>query len=283
MIAGILLAAAFAAQTTATPPGACDPSTGTQTILDTEFCLGNEALRRGEAAPKESAQRTQLFEAAADHYRRAAGRANTPAEKSRALDLLAVAFDAKHLDDASREEAALRELIATAPTELPPLFRLADLQERSGQIEPAEDTLIGARRRDPDALEPYKQLAQFYVRRAAAMQTPVKEAMANSPRSATRDEAGNFRVGGPIQPPRRMDRPVYPADAQAAGVSGVVIVDILIDGTGTVTDARIVRSIPTLDASAIEAVHNWHFQPTLVNGQPVPVRMNVSVAFSLSQ
>jgi TonB family protein len=282
MIAGILLAAAFAAQTTATPPGACDPSTGTHTILDTEFCLGNEALRRGEAAPKESAQRTQLFEAAADHYRRAAGRANTPAEKSRALDLLAVAFDAKHLGDAGREEAALRELIATAPTECPPLFRLADLQERSGQIEAAEDTLVGARRRDPDALEPYKQLAQFYARRVAAMQTPVKEAM-ESPRSATRDEAGNFRVGGTIQPPRRLDRPVYPADAQNAGVSGVVVVDILIDGTGTVTDARVVRSIPLLDASAIEAVHNWHFQPTLVNGQAVPVRMNVSVAFSLSQ
>ena len=282
MIAGILLAAAFAAQTTATPPGACDPSTGTQTILDTEVCLGNEALRRGEAAPKESAQRTQLFEAAADHYRRAAGRANTPAEKSRALDLLAVAFDAKHLGDAGREEAALRELIATAPTEFPPLFRLADLQERGGQIEAAEDTLVGARRRDPDALEPYKQLAQFYARRVAAMQTPVKEAM-EAPRSATRDEAGNFRVGGTIQPPRRLDRPVYPADAQNAGVSGVVVVDILIDGTGAVTDARIVRSIPLLDASAIEAVHNWHFQPTLVNGQAVPVRMNVSVAFSLSQ
>lgn len=282
MMVGLLLAAALAAQTPATPPGSCDPSTGTQTILDTEFCLGNEALRRGEAAPNDAAQRTRLFEGAADHYRRAAGRANTPAEKSRALDLLAVAFDAKHLGDAGREEAALRELIATAPTELPPLFRLADLQERGGQIEAAEDTLVGARRRDPNALEPYKQLAQFYARRVASMQTPVKEAM-ESPRSATRDEAGNFRVGGAIQPPRRLDRPVYPADAQNAGVSGVVVVDILIDGTGAVTDAQIVRSIPLLDASAIEAVHNWHFQPTLVNGQPVPVRMNVSVAFSLSQ
>ena len=283
MASGIFLAAWLAAAQGAAVPVSCNPSSGAQTTIDNEMCLGNDALRRGEAAPKNAAQRTQLFEAAADHYRRAASRANTPAEKSRALDVLAVAFDAKHLDDAGREEAALRELIATAPTELPPLFRLADLQERGGQIEAAEDTLVGARRRDPDALEPYRQLAQFYVRRAAAMQTPVKEAMANSPKSAARDEAGNFRVGGPIQPPRRMDRPVYPADAQAAGVSGVVIVDILIDGTGTVTDARIVRSIPALDASAIEAVHNWHFQPTLVNGQPVPVRMNVSVAFTLSQ
>lgn len=283
MASGIFLAAWLAAAQGAAVPVSCNPSSGAQTTIDNEMCLGNDALRRGEAAPKNAAQRTQLFEAAADHYRRAASRANTPGEKSRALDVLAVAFDATHLGDASREEAALRELIATAPTELPPLFRLADLQERGGQIEAAEDTLIGARRRDPDALEPYRQLAQFYVRRAAAMQTPVKEAMANSPKSAARDEAGNLRVGGAIQPPRRMDRPVYPADAQAAGVSGVVIVDILIDGTGTVTDARIVRSIPALDASAIEAVHNWHFQPTLVNGQPVPVRMNVSVAFTLSR
>jgi TonB family protein len=45
----------------------------------------------------------------------------------------------------------------------------------------------------------------------------------------------------------------------------------------------VVRSIPLLDEAALEAVHNWHFQPTLVNGQAVPVRMNVSVSFSTSQ
>jgi TonB family protein len=279
MTVGILLASWLAAQGAAMPAASC----GTQTPIDNEACLGNEALARGEAAPKESAQRPSLFEAAADHFRRAAGRANTPAEKSRALDLLARAFDAQHLDDAHREEAALRELIATTPTELPPLFRLADVQEREGQIEAAEDTLVSARRRDADALEPYKRLAQFYARRVAALQTPVKEAMAASPKSATRDDEGNFHVGGVIQPPRRLDRPVYPVDAQNAGVSGVVVVDILIDGTGAVTDAKVVRSIPLLDEAAVEAVHNWHFQPTLVNGQAVPVRMNVSVAFTTSQ
>ena len=283
MTSGIFLAAWLTAAQGVAAPASCNPSSGAQTTIDNEVCLGNEALRRGEGAPKESLQRKQLFEAAADHYRRAAGRADIPAEKGRALDLLATAFDARHLDDPPREDAALRELIATAPTELPPLFRLAGAQERQGQIDAAEDTLVSARRRDPEALEAYKQLAQFYARRAAAMQTPVKEAMADTLKPVARDEAGNVRVGGVIQPPRRMDRPVYPTDAQTAGISGVVIVDILIDGTGTVTDAKIVRSIPLLDASAIEAVHNWHFQPTLVNGQPVPVRMNVSVAFSLSQ
>ena len=278
MTAGILLAVWLAAQAAAAPVASC----GTQTTIDNEVCLGNEALARGEMAPKESAQRSSLFEAAADHFRRAASRANTPAEKSRALDLLAKVFDGQHLGDTAREEAALRELIATTPTELPPLFRLADVQERQGQIEAAEDTLVSARRRDSAALEPYKRLAQFYARRVAAMQTPVKDAM-SSAKSATRDDEGNFRVGGVIQPPRRLDRPVYPADAQNAGVSGVVVVDILIDGTGTVTDARVVRSIPLLDEAAVEAVHNWHFQPTLVNGQAVPIRMNVSVAFTLSQ
>src|ERR1044071_5465975 len=134
MASGIFLAAWLAAAQGAAVPVSCNRSSGAQTTIDNEMCLGNDALRRGEAAPKNAAQRTQLFEAAADHYRRAAGRANTPAEKSRALDLLAVAFDAKHLGDAGREEAALRELIATAPTELPPLFRLADLQERGSQI-----------------------------------------------------------------------------------------------------------------------------------------------------
>jgi TonB family protein len=49
------------------------------------------------------------------------------------------------------------------------------------------------------------------------------------------------------------------------------------------TGAKVVRSVPLLDEAAIEAVHNWHFQPTLVNGRAVPVRMNVSVVFTTSQ
>jgi len=48
-----------------------------------------------------------------------------------------------------------------------------------------------------------------------------------------------------------------------------------------VRDVRVLRSRPLLDAAAIDAVRQWRFTPTLLNGQPVPVVMTVTVAFKL--
>jgi protein TonB len=50
---------------------------------------------------------------------------------------------------------------------------------------------------------------------------------------------------------------------------------------GSVRDVRVLRSVPLLDSAAMEAVRQWRFSPTLLNGQPVPVVMTVSVAFRL--
>jgi protein TonB len=97
---------------------------------------------------------------------------------------------------------------------------------------------------------------------------------------AQRDENGIYRVGGTINPPRLLHNPVYPPDAQAAGIDGVVLAEIVVNESGTVTEANIVRSVPLLDEAALEAVRNWRYQPTLVNGQPVPVRMTVTVNFT---
>jgi periplasmic protein TonB len=49
-----------------------------------------------------------------------------------------------------------------------------------------------------------------------------------------------------------------------------------------VQDARVLRSIPLLDAAALDAVKQWEFTPTLLNGVPVPVIMTVTVQFTLS-
>jgi len=50
---------------------------------------------------------------------------------------------------------------------------------------------------------------------------------------------------------------------------------------GRVREARVLRSIPLLDASALEAVQQWTFRPTRLNGEPVPVVLTVTVVFSL--
>jgi protein TonB len=93
------------------------------------------------------------------------------------------------------------------------------------------------------------------------------------------------RVGGNIAPPRKIQdmRPVYPAEALAARVSGIVIVETVIGADGTVTDARVIRSIPLLDEAALAAVRQWRFSPTLLNGVPTPIVMSVTVNFTLPE
>jgi len=92
-------------------------------------------------------------------------------------------------------------------------------------------------------------------------------------------------VGGLIAPPRQIARvaPTYPALARAAQVSGVVILEATIDTRGRVDDVRVLRSIPLLDQAAIDAVRQWVYTPTLLNGVPVPVVMTVTVTFTLGQ
>lgn len=91
------------------------------------------------------------------------------------------------------------------------------------------------------------------------------------------------RVGGNIRTPAKTKdvRPAYPAEAQTARTQGVVILEAIIDTDGTIANARVLRSIPLLDAAALGAVSQWQFTPTQVNGQAVAILMTVTVNFTL--
>jgi protein TonB len=91
-------------------------------------------------------------------------------------------------------------------------------------------------------------------------------------------------VGGQIKEPKKLKNvnPVYPDIAKQARVQGVVILECTISPQGKVTDVKVLRGIPLLDASAIEAVKQWVYTPTLLNGVPVPVIMTVTVNFRLN-
>lgn len=95
------------------------------------------------------------------------------------------------------------------------------------------------------------------------------------------DEA--LRVGGAIKAPKKLRdvSPVYPMIAQQARVQGVVILEARIEPDGTVSSARVLRSIPLLDEAAIDAVRQWEFTPTLLNGVPIPIIMTTTVNFRL--
>jgi TonB family protein len=95
------------------------------------------------------------------------------------------------------------------------------------------------------------------------------------------------RVGGNIKAPLKLVNvnPVYPASMRAAGRSGVVPLEALIGTDGTVVFARVLSASvhPDFADAALEAVRQWKFSPTLLNGKPVEVLMGVTINFSLEE
>lgn len=89
-------------------------------------------------------------------------------------------------------------------------------------------------------------------------------------------------VGSSIKAPLQtyVIQPEYPALAMQAHVWGVVVIDAVIDEHGNVVGARAVSGHPLLVAAALKAVLQWKYEPTLLNGAPVAVEMEVTVHFN---
>ncbi len=92
------------------------------------------------------------------------------------------------------------------------------------------------------------------------------------------------RVGGVVRPPvlLRDVKPVYPPLARAARISGPVRLDAIIGRDGRIQSLRVLGGHPMLSAAALEAVREWVYQPTLLNGEPVEVILQIDVNFTLS-
>ena len=103
---------------------------------------------------------------------------------------------------------------------------------------------------------------------AAAQQDPQKQTV---------------RVGGTVKEPKKIKdvAPVYPEEAKANKIQGVVIVEALIGTDGKVKEAKVLRPVPVLEKAALEAVQQWEYTPTLLNGEPVEVIMTITVNFTL--
>jgi protein TonB len=91
------------------------------------------------------------------------------------------------------------------------------------------------------------------------------------------------RVGSNLKAPRQTFsvQPEYPPLAREAHVWGTVVVDAVIDEHGNVVGARALSGHPLLIPAALKAVLQWKYEPTLLNGTPVAVEMEVTVHFSL--
>jgi periplasmic protein TonB len=91
-----------------------------------------------------------------------------------------------------------------------------------------------------------------------------------------------IRVGSSLKAPRQIYsvQPDYPVLAKATHIWGTVVVDAVIDEHGNVVQAHAVNGHPLLIPAALQAVLQWKYEPTLLNGTPVAVEMEVTVHFN---
>ena len=93
-----------------------------------------------------------------------------------------------------------------------------------------------------------------------------------------------IRVGGQVQAAKliRQPKPIYPPLAKQARISGHVLLNAIIGKDGTIQNLTVASGHPLLVPAAMEAVKQWVYQPTLLNGEAVEVVTQIDVNFTLS-
>jgi protein TonB len=76
-------------------------------------------------------------------------------------------------------------------------------------------------------------------------------------------------------------RPLYPALARQARIQGNVVLHAIIDKDGKVAQLEVISGHPLLVQSALDAVKQWRYKPTLLNGDPVEVDTTITVTFTM--
>jgi protein TonB len=101
--------------------------------------------------------------------------------------------------------------------------------------------------------------------------------------SAPLPSSGPVRLGPTIEPPKKIKdvKPVYPQVALSDHARGTVVLEVTIGTDGRVQDAKVIHSVPLFDQAAIEAVRQWEYEKTQLNGVLVALIMTVVVNFSI--
>ncbi len=120
---------------------------------------------------------------------------------------------------------------------------------------------------------------------AAAARERAAAALAARTKAAAEERARlrttAVQVGRGVPPPLKTKNvvPEYPALAKSSRIGGVVEIQLTVGPDGKVADAEVIKSVPTLDQAALDAVKQWEYRPTRIKGVAVPVILNVGVNF----
>jgi protein TonB len=96
---------------------------------------------------------------------------------------------------------------------------------------------------------------------------------------------GPVRVGGGVQSAKLVfgPRPAYPHTALITRTQGTVRIQAIIGRDGSISNLQVLSGHPLLIEAARQAVQQWRYQPTLLNGEPVEVITEIDVNFTIGQ
>jgi TonB family protein len=119
------------------------------------------------------------------------------------------------------------------------------------------------------------------AQKAAAPQTT---ASASPEPNSSMPKPKSIRVGGTVASANLIHQvtPTYPKDAKKKHITGTVLLHAIIGHDGVIEKLEYLSGPPELTPSAMEAVKQWRYKPTLLNGEPVEVDTTISVVYTLS-
>ena len=118
----------------------------------------------------------------------------------------------------------------------------------------------------------------------AALLLPLAWASRGDAQAPTGENSARIRISADVAAEMLEDNapPVYPPIAKAARVEGTVVLEATISISGAVVGIRVISGPSMLQQAALDAVKTWHYQPYLLNGEPVEVVTTVNVTFALA-
>lgn len=145
---------------------------------------------------------------------------------------------------------------------------------------------FAAFRRKNVALQPDGQV-RFNVALQIGSVSETIDVTAEAPAGVSPRVPTQIRIGGAVQQTRLLRKvmPVYPKSAKQLGIEGTVLLRAVIQKDGSLLSLSVVNTPPDpeLAKAALDAVQQWHYEPTLLNGEPVEVITDIAVNFTLSK
>jgi TonB family protein len=143
-------------------------------------------------------------------------------------------------------------------------------------LDPGRDLAITAKVNIGSINETVDVQAEGSAKSAAAAQALEAEA---------KSKATRIRIGGNVEAAKVITKvqPIYPESAKDAGVQGTVLLHAVVGMDGRPLQLQVLNSQinPDLARAAVEAVSQWRYQPTLLNGEPVEIDTTIQVKFTL--